>query len=525
MILQATSAVLRQLYSADPKVIVLGCPGTADAFAKPASALHWYDCELVECDHYVLTEYGQAESALPSALCRLEVPPTNVWALWAPDPIEERSLRILQAWWTKEGGSEAPVPIIVGSKAELDAAMLERSLRETRRMQHSNQLLMRDLAALRESWTHHVRIPPELEELIATLRMGRPHLIFNSALARADVDVPYSMGPDVIDTGPCLSQPLPSSARGWLGIDLHIADPGQGAGCLWARIEAADAGTVLAQWRVPFDVLCRGWLPLRLPSASSRTSRSLTLKVWATGGEGAPRLSTCSAGVMQEYQLAPQSLAQPDDRDAATMLAMKLWGGLPGVRYPASEANGEFRHDAGATVPIPDPVVGKVRLTREQSATYPVFGYMEHGKVLLRPLKTTSSAAVIRLPATPGLIEISCEVMIDDKRCETRCLGARMVVTPCEIGPDDAEGGQNIFAATEWTELSEPLEPSRLVARLPLTQNRPVDLHLFTRLPEPGPIPPHGRVVFGRFEAEIHAASAWGMAAVLPVADDRTALP
>ncbi|MGO4739045.1 DUF6212 domain-containing protein [Bosea sp. 2KB_26] len=526
MVLRTTGNLLRQLYSADPKVIVLGCPETSAARARPASALHWYGCKLVEGDHYVLTDYGQAESALPPALCTLEIPPTNIWALWAPHPIEEHSLHALQAWWKKAGGSETPVPYIVGNRAELDAALLERSLRETSRLQHSNQLLMRDLAALRESWTHHVRIPPELEELVATLRMGRPRLVFNSPLPHADVDVPaYPMEPDASDTEPCLSQRLPSSARGWLGIDLHIADPGRGAGCLCARIEASDTGTVLAQWRVPFDVLCKGWLPLRLPSASPCTSRSLTLKLWANGGEVAPRLSTCSAGVMHEYRLAPQSPARPDERGAATMLAMKLWGGLPGIRSRSSEENGEFRPDAEATVPIPDTVVGKVHLTREQSAAYPVFGYIEQGKVLLRPLKTMSSAAVISLPATPGLIEISCEVMIDDKRCQTRRLGARLVVTPHEIGPDDAESGQNVLAATEWIELNEPLAPSRLVARLPLAQNRPVDLHLLTRLPEPGPIPPHGRVVFGRFEAEIHAASAWGMAAVLPVADGRTALP
>lgn len=526
MIVQATRKMLPQLYSADPKIVVLTASGNPDAIARPETAIHWFGCKLIGPDHYVLAAPGEIADAVPSALCTLEVPPTNVWALWAPDPVQERSLNVLQGWWSRMGGAEAPAAIVAGCRADLDAAMLERSLRETRRMQHSNQLLMRDLAALRESWTHHIRIPSEVEELIATLRMGRPHLIFNSPLPCDDVEVPgYSTGPDVPDTEPCLIQRLPTSARGWLGVDLYVADPGRGAGSLHARLEATDLGAVLAQWRVPFDALCRGWLPLRLRSALSQTSRSLTLKVWATGGEVAPRLSSCPTGLLHEYRFAPQSPVQPDGRDAANMLAIKLWGGLPGLRYFVAEETAEPSHEAGATVPIPDLVVAKVYLTREQSAAYPVFGYMEHGKVLLRPLKTTPSAAVIRLPATPGLTEISCEALIDDKRCQTRQLGARLVVAPCGIGPDDAESGSNVLAATEWTELSEPLAPSRLIARLPFPQNQPVDLHLFTRLPEPGPIPPHGRVVFGRFEAEIHAASAWRMAAVLPVADDRTDPP
>ncbi|MEP9375079.1 DUF6212 domain-containing protein [Aquabacter sp. CN5-332] len=516
MIIQTTKNLFSTLYSADPKVIALGASEAPDVAAKPSEAIRWYGCELVKSDQYVLTECGRGANPLPSALRTLEVPPTNVWALWAPDPVKERLLRGLQTWWTRTGGAQTPVPIIVGSRAGLDAALLARSLSETRRMQHSNQLLMRDLAALRESWTHHVRIPPEIEDLIATLRIGRPHLIFNSPLPNDDVEVPRSMEQ-------CLTQRLPTSARGWLGVDLHVADPGEGAGTLHAQVEAADMGRVLAQWRVPFDLLRRGWLPLRLPNAASQTSRSLMLKVWASDGEAAPRLSSAPTGLLHEYRFDPQGPAQPDDRDAAAnMLAIKLWGGLPGVRYFASGDDGTSLHEAGAIVPVPDRVVAKVRLTREQSAAYPVFGYMEAGKVLLRPLKTASSAAVIRLPSAPGLIEVSCDVVIDDKRCQTRRLGARLVVTPCEIGPDDAEAGRNVLAATEWTELSEPLVPSRLVARLPIAHNSPVALHLFTRLPEPGPIPPHGRVVFGRFEVELHAPSAWDMTAVLPVGDDRT---
>ena len=526
MILQATGNVLPQLYSADPKIVAVTSSRNPNAIAQPETAIRWYGCELIGPDQYVLTEAGDLADALPSAFCTLDVPPTNVWAFWAPDPVQERSLRVLQGWWSRMGGSETPIPIVVGNRANLDAAILERSLRETRRLQNSNQLLMRDLAALRESWTNHVRIPPEVEELIGTLRMGRPHLIFNSPLPCDDVEIPaYSTGPDIPDMQPCLTQRLPTSARGWLGIDLHVVDPGRGAGSLHARLEATDLGAVLAQWRVPFDALCRGWLPLRLHSASSQTSRSLTLKVWATGGEEAPRLSSSPTGLLHEYRFEPQSPVQPDGRDAANMLAIKLWGGLPGLRYFVAEQTGEPSHDAGASVPIPDLVVAKVYLMREQSAAYPVFGYLQNGKVLLRPLKTTPSAAVIRLPATPGLTAISCEALIDDKRCQTPRLSARLVVTQCGIGPDDAENGTNVLAATEWTELNEPLVPSRLVARLPFPQNQPVDLHLFTRLPEPGPIPPHGRVVFGRFEAEIHAASAWSMAAVLAAADDRTDLP
>lgn len=524
MILQASSSSFPALYSADPKIISMGSLEASASTAAAPTAVRWYGCELVEGDRYLLTECGESAHSLSPPPCPLEVPPTNVWALWTPDPARERSLLALQAWWARAGGSETPIPVVVGSRADLDAALLERSLCETYRLQQSNQQLMRDLAALRESWTHHVRIPPEVEELISTLRIGRPHLIFNSPLPSHEVDVPDAARPGVPGAEQCLTQRLPCSARGWLGVDLHIADPGRGAGVLYAQVEAVDVGTVLARWCVPFDLLSSGWLPLRLPSASSQTSRSLTLKLWADGGEAPPRLSTSPTGLLHEYRFDPQSPSRPAGPDVFEMLALKLWGGLPGVRYFAAEGDDETLRGSGTVVPIPAPVVAKVALTREQTATYPVFGYMDPGKVLLRPLKTTASAAVISLPATSGLIEVSCEAMIDDKRCRTRRLGARLVVTPRGIGPDEAEAGRNVLAATEWVELNEPLVPSRLLARLPAAQNIPVDLHLFTRLPEPGPIPPHARVVFGRFEAESHAETTWDMAAVLPVAGGRTDL-
>lgn len=509
MIVQAPVTSWRQIYSADPKVVVVG---SAPIPPQLATLVQWYLCEQIDGERYLLAARGHMDDTQPSALRTLEVPPTNAWVLWAPAPINEHALHMLKMWWTEVGGAEPP--IVVGTPADLMETILEQSLRETQKLQQSNQQLMRDLAALRESWTSHVRIPQEIEALINTLKLGRPHLAFSSAVASGDVEVPAAstIASKDATADQSVSQPLPSTARGFLGIDLHIADPGKGDGLLCASLEASDTGNVLAEWRVPFDNLCEGWLPLRLQRALTSTSHSLKLKIWSLAGEMAPRLSTCRTGLLREYGLE-QPRTSVQDQDDVSMVAFKVWGGLPGLSYDSAP-----RSFGQALVPIPDTTITEVSLSREQSATYPVFGYLGSGNVLLRPLKTAASAAVIRLPATPGLTEISCDAVIDDKRCQTRNLGARIVVTAAGIGPDDAEAGRNVLAATDWTALSEPLVPSRMIARLPTVQNRPVDLHLFTRLPEPG-IPPHARIVFGRFEAEIHATSTWGMEAALSVSD------
>lgn len=95
-------------------------------------------------------------------------------------------------------------------------------------------------------------------------------------------------------------------------------------------------------------------------------------------------------------------------------------GGLPGMEIFTSDAELLNQPLAAFAMPVPDSLLRSVQLTRKLSAPYPVFGYMEHGKVLLRPLNATPSAAVINLPAIRGLIEVSCEAFIDDRRCETR---------------------------------------------------------------------------------------------------------
>jgi hypothetical protein len=192
------------------------------------------------------------------------------------------------------------------------------------------------------------------------------------------------------------------------------------------------------------------------------------------------------------------------------MLAMRLWGGLPGIVTSGGGAS-------VLNVPPPDPVIpidefsiAGVRLTREISASYPCFGYLGGTRVLLRPLPNKVSAAAIALQPIPYLSAVTCSVAVDEKRCQTRQLSARLVVMPPGCGPDEAERGEGALAASEWVELDHPLEARTLKACLSEPCHGPLDLHLFTRLPKGGAIE-HVRMVFQNFEVELWGHAIGGM--------------
>jgi hypothetical protein len=422
----------------------------------------------------------------------------------------------LAGWWSENGGGRT-VPIVVdGNKAALDTALLERALHEIQHLTRNSQVLLGNLTALRAELEHHARIPPEVEDLVANLRLAPPRLTFTSPATTNEIAPPHAQAENgAADAGDWLRQRLPIGARGFLGVDLHVARPGVGDGMLIAELVGLDAGDTLATWHVQYGELCAGWLPLRLDVASTRPWRSLELRLKAVGGEAVPHLSVGPVGLLNEYQLVVPTEHLAFAHTEGAMITLRLWGSLPGIKVPTATDREATSLSADPVAAIPDQVVASVRLTRELPASFQVFGYLDRGQVLHRPVRTTPAAACISLPTTSGLIGILCEAVIDDARCQTR-LACRLVVTASGYGPDAAERGEGVLAASEWIWLDKPLKAYKLIARLPTPQNTQVDVHLFTRLPEGGTYQ-YGRVVWRRFEAEMKGHAIWGMRPMLPV--------
>lgn len=502
--LHASPDLLPSLYDGRPKVLVATPRDRPRAFVPPADAMRWLVAETTDGTDFVLSVATGGAAGIDRR--RIELPPTNVWAVWSPGNMIPTTG--LADWWSRVGGNGAEPIFVNGDAATLHTALIERSLAEVARLTRLNQSLIEDLAVVRESWAHAIRLPPELEELLANLRAAPPRLVFETPAANSDAAVPTA-GAANGGSSPRLRQRLPMGARGFLGIDLHVAAPGIGDGFLDVALVVLETEAEMARWHMPYRDLEAGWLPLRLPCASALSWRGLELRLHASGGTAAPRLACAPAGLLKEYAC----VASAGEVPSGAMLEFRLWGGIPDLKVPTGAEMAAL--PANPVIAIAEQVIATARSTRDLTWAYPYFGYIDRGRVLLRPLKTSpASAACVSLPAKPGLAALSCAATIDDRLCETRLL-VRLVATRPGHSADDAEQGVGVLAASDWIELAEPLKPFALTARLPEPESGPVDLHFFSRLPQGGKLD-HGRVIFSSFEAELDERTAWRRAPILP---------
>jgi hypothetical protein len=225
-----------------------------------------------------------------------------------------------------------------------------------------------------------------------------------------------------------------------------------------------------------------------------------------------PSLSLAPTGLLDEFSLRidPDCAAASVHPDPElVMLALRLWGGLPGIAYDPAAHLTVRALPASITLALPDHVVAQVHRTREGSAPFPWFGYLGGGKVLLHPLRARVVAACIPLRSIPGLVSVACETLIEDARCQTS-IACKLVVAAPEIAVDEAEREESVLASSGWMVLEAPLRPHLLTAHLREPCHGPVHLHLFSDIPDGGP-GHYGRAVFARLRVEIDGQAAWSM--------------
>ena len=209
-----------------------------------------------------------------------------------------------------------------------------------------------------------------------------------------------------------LAQRLPAWARGLVGIDLHVANTPVGSGTLLLSLHAVDAAKGLANWHIPYAELAPGWMPLRLPVALDQFHRALELRVRCIGAEAEPlHLSVAPVGLAEEFALGQvtdaadeAAVATPLDTADKHMLAMRLWGGLPGIAYDPARHFAAYPLPSVLAYPLPEHIVANVRRTRECEAKFPWFGYLPKGRILLHPLPKQVVSRPDRGPsgAAPG---------------------------------------------------------------------------------------------------------------------------
>ncbi|MGY0788953.1 DUF6212 domain-containing protein [Azospirillum argentinense] len=514
MKLSAPAAQFASLYDGTPKIIVVGAVTGLEAGTVPLRLLR-----LVRHDGGYLLLSGDTEPEEGEALRALAIPPAAVRALWSGDEAARRDAERLLGWWEEAGGPDSAPPQMAGDASTLLRGLLAQAFGEIDGLHRRNAGLQQTLSTLREEWGRSARLPPEAVELLDALRLSPPRLVFASPRPVGALPVPLRHGRNTAGAAEIV-QRLPSGARGLAGLDLHLDQAPKGSGVLAVALTGVESGESLAEWRLSFGDLRSGWLSLRLSAASTRMDRLLDLRISAIGVvTEAPRLSLAQAGLLDEYAVAPpaRAVGQP------AMLALRLWGGLPGLEYGAAAHLAPHPAPEHMVWPLTQPVLAQLRKGREFEATFPWFGLLRGGRVLLHPLHGVVTAAHIPLDEVPGAVAVRARAVIDDPRCRT-AIACKLVVAPSSLTVDEAEREQGILASSGWMVLEEPRRPLDLLAALAAPWSGPMALHLFTDIPDRGH-GLYGRTIFSDFEVEIDSRTAWANPPALPVMDGVAATP
>ncbi len=501
MKLSAPATLFASLYDGDPKVIVVRRTEDADTGVLPMRTL----CLMRHDGGYLLCppEFDVADETVP--LRPLAVPPANVWCLWARGEAVKGDAERLLAWWREAGGAGSEPALRTGSAMDIQRALLGQALDEIGGLHRRNQDLQRNLSTLREEWGQAARLPPEAVELLDNLRLSPPRLVFATPKPAGGMPVPLRHG-RTTTTAHEIVQRVPMWARGLVGIDLHVDSAPKGGGFFAAALHAVDSGRMLAEWRIPFHAVREGWLPLRLPTACERMDRALELRIGAVGVvTEPPRLSLSPAGLLDEFAVAPPARAG----GGAGMLALRLWGGVPGVEYgPASHLAAHPLPDR-LVWPLTEPVLAQVRKSRDHKASFPWFGLLRDGRILLHPLHGAKASACIPLDDVPGVVAVCGHAVIEDPRCRTP-IACKLVVAPPSVTVDEAEREEGILASSGWVVLDQPRRALGLAAALTAPWQGAMVVHLFTDIPD-GSYGLYGRTVFFDFAVEIDAGTAWAV--------------
>lgn len=497
MKLSAPATLFASLYDGNPKVIAVRRLEEADTGSLPLHTL----CLIRHDGGYLLCppDLDVIDESVP--LRPLAVPPANVWCLWARDEAAKADAERMLEWWTEAGGAGSEPVLRMGSTVEIQRALLGWALNEIGGLHRRNQDLQRNLSTLREEWGQGTRLPPEAVELLDNLRLSPPRLVFATPRPAGAMPVLLRHG-----RGGAVEivQRLPLWARGMVGIDLHVDSAPKGGGFFAAALHAVDSGRMLAEWRVPFHAVREGWLSLRLPAASERMDRVLELRIGAVGVvTGPPRLSLSPAGLLDEFAVAPTARAG----GGAGMLTMRLWGGIPGVDYGPASHLAAHPLPARLVWPLTESVLAQVRKSRDHKATFPWFGLLRNGRILLHPLYGATAAACIPLDDVPGVVAVRGHAVIEDPRCRTP-IACKLVVAPPSVTVDEAEREEGVLASSGWVVLDQPRQALGLAAALTAPWQGPMVVHLFTAIPDHS-YGLYGRTVFFDFEVEIDAGTAW----------------
>lgn len=342
-----------------------------------------------------------------------------------------------------------------------------------------------DLAVYRREFERLQHSFSALEDYVSRNSLHRPLVLFDYPATAGKPAAAAARAPDPLGRRPGslrVLQMLPVDSLGVAGIALFLRGKAQTGDTLQIRLLAMENDRTFGAWSIAAAELPSGWLHLSLSRAIDVPALSLLVAVELPAGLDANFLALGQPHPYAEFRAridGAETLAAP--------LALRVFGGLPGVRVPgvtgafvASDATRppviavppELYADARQVYPLDEPGAPKFVLYDDPTASLTVHPH-ERG---------TMTVARLDLTAPANVWCISARVALAHERANPTHFGL-MAVPAVKKGADDIlmENLQEKSTSfSGWVELSA-LEKRKISVFLPKGPASAVTVYLMTR--------------------------------------------
>jgi hypothetical protein len=285
-----------------------------------------------------------------------------------------------------------------------------------------------------------------------------------------------------------LAQPLPVSAEGLAGVDLHFPPVGPVApdALVLVRLHALDMGRDLGLWRLTAPHLGRGWVRCWLPEALAVASHYLELRVEWPRGPAVP-VSLADAGDWDELRARPSGPAPALD----ACVALSAWaGGVPGAplkggpAWCSPNADGSLEYSLCA-----DEITSmRVRVPAGwENAPWHPLQMRDDGSFLLHPIGSFATSLLLPDGCATDVERVTAVVKIThpDARGDVEYALAASECDAADTLLDQADPASDprFVAFSGWHTVPRDDAAHVLVLNLPQPRDRAAHLLLATRMP------------------------------------------
>jgi hypothetical protein len=427
-------------------------------------------------EQLLLESLSSPQEKASQEIIAVKTPPSGHTILWSAHEKDVPAMEAIVAT-LNSAYSQKRFSIGCGTADALKSKVIDLLLTDNQLYTRRATQLNAAIAQIRQEHELTRKVLHNMQDILWNVRGNPPRQTFFTKLGRNRISLDTLKQHNV--TG--FSQKLVIQSKGLAGIDIYISEKCDYPGVLICTLLAASTGEVLAQWKDAYSSLDNGWLHLPLSTILAQNNLGLELIVSFVS----PYNDSPAIGLTDDVVSGAEYIKINGNVQQGAMLAMRTWGGFPGIRnesikgrLPCTDDSTFFEYQ------IPITQLNQLRLTVDHNAGFPCLNVDNQGVILLHPLFNVEMSAYIPNSLPRGLCHIEAEVVVNGD-CPSRTEFAIAAVEPHSDVSTITPTSKECVASSGWVPVSANF--SRELIGFTLSEpyfKGDLDLYIFTRTPK-----------------------------------------